>query len=83
MQMAQYNEYLVSTVDTDGLVLKHQGISSYNAGYITVHHQLFMGSQTLSKVIYWGTGLIQFHIIYLIYCKNKNIGAFVLIQLAQ
>ena len=31
MKLVQYNEYLVSTVDTDGLVLKHQGISSYSA----------------------------------------------------
>ena len=29
--MAQYNEYLVSTVDTDGLVLQHQAISSHSA----------------------------------------------------
>ena len=29
--MAQYNEYLVNTVDTDGLVLQHQAISSHNA----------------------------------------------------
>ena len=27
MKLVQYNTYLVSTVDTDCLVLKHQGIS--------------------------------------------------------
>ena len=31
MSLIQYNEYLVNTVDTDGLVLQHQGISSYSA----------------------------------------------------
>ena len=29
--MVQYNDDLVSTVDTNGLVLQHQGISSYSA----------------------------------------------------
>ena len=37
------NIYLVSTVDTDGLVLKHQGISSCSAEYTSMHFQLFMG----------------------------------------
>ena len=32
-RVIQSNEYLVSTVDTDGLALKHQGISSYSAKY--------------------------------------------------
>ena len=36
------NAYLVSTVDTDGLVLKHQSISSYSAEYTPMHFQLFM-----------------------------------------
>ena len=31
MKLVQYHEYLVSTVDTDALVLQHQGISNYNA----------------------------------------------------
>ena len=35
MWLIQYNEYLVNTVDTDGLVLQHQGISSYSAKYAT------------------------------------------------
>ena len=33
-KLVQRNEYLASTVDTDGLVLSHQGISSYRAEYI-------------------------------------------------
>ena len=33
MKLDQYSEYLVSIQDTDGLVLQHQGISSYSAEY--------------------------------------------------
>ena len=33
MKLVQYNEYLVNIVDTDGLMLEHQGISSYSAVY--------------------------------------------------
>ena len=33
MWLIQYNEYLVNTVDTDGLVPQHQGISGYSAEY--------------------------------------------------
>ena len=33
MKSVQYNECLVRIVDTDGLVLKHQGISSHSADY--------------------------------------------------
>ena len=33
MKLVQHIEYLVSTVDTDELVLRHQGISSYSAKY--------------------------------------------------
>ena len=33
MKLLQNNDYLVSTVDTDGLVLQHQGISNYSAEY--------------------------------------------------
>ena len=38
-----YIEFVVSIVDNDGLVLKHQGISNSNAEYTPVHFQLFMG----------------------------------------
>ena len=37
------NEYLISTIDTDGLVLKHQAISSRIAEYEPMPSQLFMG----------------------------------------
>ena len=33
MKLIQYDEYWISTVDTDGLVLQHQGISSHIADY--------------------------------------------------
>ena len=42
MKLFQYNEHLVSTVDTDGLVLLHQGIRSYSAEYVPMHFPLFI-----------------------------------------
>ena len=42
MNVAQYNEYLISTVDTDGLVLKHQAISNHSTEYALMYFQLFM-----------------------------------------
>ena len=33
MKLVQYNKCLVSIVDTDGLVLQHQGISGHSAEY--------------------------------------------------
>ena len=33
IKRVQYNKYFISTVDTDDLVLNHQGRSSYNAVY--------------------------------------------------
>ena len=33
MKLVQYNEYLVSIVDTDDLVLQHQGISIHSVDY--------------------------------------------------
>ena len=41
MKVVQYNEYLVSTVDTDALVLEHQGIRGCNVEYAPIHFQLF------------------------------------------
>ena len=41
--MVQYNEYLVSDVDTDSQVLSHQGISNHSAEYATMCFKLFMG----------------------------------------
>ena len=43
MQLVQYNWYLFSAVVTDGLVLKHQGISGYRVEYTAMGFQLFMG----------------------------------------
>ena len=43
MKLVRYKEYLVSTVDIDGQVLQHQGISSYSADYVSMCFQLFMG----------------------------------------
>ena len=37
------NTHLGSTVDTDGLVLSHQGISSYSADYASACFQMLMG----------------------------------------
>ena len=42
MKLIQYNDYLVSTVDTDAPVLMHRGISN-SAEYTHMHFQLFMG----------------------------------------
>ena len=43
MRLVQYDEYVVSTADTGGLVLKHQAISSYSVQYTTMHFQLVVG----------------------------------------
>ena len=48
MKLIPLNKYSVSTVATDGLVLKHQGISSQSAeyaprGYAPMQLRLFMG----------------------------------------
>ena len=36
MELIQSNEYLVSTVDTDDLVIQHQSISSHSAEYTSM-----------------------------------------------
>ena len=43
MKLIPYNEYLVSTVDIDGLVLQNQGIESCGDEYPLVQFLLFMG----------------------------------------
>ena len=40
MKLAQYNGYSISTVDTDDLVLQHQGISSYSAQYAVMRFKV-------------------------------------------
>ena len=42
MKLIQSNEYLVSTVDTDGLVIQHQSISSHSAEYTSMRFLLFI-----------------------------------------
>ena len=42
MNLAQYSEDLVSTVDTDALVFQYQGISSYSAEDVPMYFSLFM-----------------------------------------
>ena len=37
MELVKYSEYLVSTEDIDGLVLKHQGIISHSTKYAPMH----------------------------------------------
>ena len=46
MKLAQYNAHLISTVDTDGQMLQHQGISSHSAEYALMCFPVFK-SQTV------------------------------------
>ena len=43
MKLVQNNDCLVSIVDTDGRVLKHQGIRSHSADYAPMHFPVFKG----------------------------------------
>ena len=43
MKLVQHSECLISIVDTDGLVLQHQGISSYSADYAPMRLSVFKG----------------------------------------
>ena len=43
MKLVQYSECLVSIVDTDDLVLYHQGISSNRTDYTPMHFPVFKG----------------------------------------
>ena len=43
MKLIQCNDYSVSTVDTDGLVIQHQSISGHSAEYTSMRFLLFMG----------------------------------------
>ena len=40
--LVQYNQHLVNTEDTDGLVLEYQAICGYSAEYAAMHFHLFM-----------------------------------------
>ena len=50
MKLVQYNECLVSIVDTDGLVLQHQGISSHGAYYAPMRFPVFKGLNAVPVV---------------------------------
>ena len=43
MKMLQLIDCLISTEDTDGLVLWHQGISSHSADYAPMRFPVFKG----------------------------------------
>ena len=43
MKMLQLIDCLISTEGTDGLVLKHQGISSHSADYAPMRFPVFKG----------------------------------------
>ena len=51
LKLVQNNEYLVSTVDTDDLVLQHQGISSISADN-TPTHPVSAGSTAQRIIMY-------------------------------
>ena len=42
LKLIQHHGYLVSTMDTDGLVFEHQGISNHSAEYTPLYFQPFM-----------------------------------------
>ena len=43
MKFVQYNDCLVNSVDTDGMVHRHQGINIYIADYAPTCFQLLIG----------------------------------------
>ena len=43
MKLVECYAQLISTVDTDGLVLEHQGISCHSAEYTLMRFLVFMG----------------------------------------
>ena len=43
MKLVQYNDCLVSIVDTGGLMLKHQDISIHSADYAPMRFPVFKG----------------------------------------
>ena len=49
MKLVQHNEYIITIMDTDGLVLKHQGISSHITEYAPMRFQLFWGEHIEAK----------------------------------
>ena len=53
MNLVQYNQYLVSTVDTDGLVLWHQVISSHSAKNAPMHSNYLWVKSLPNDVLTW------------------------------
>ena len=47
MRVVQFNGYLFITVGTYGLVLYHQGMSSYSVEYSPMRFHIFMGYELL------------------------------------
>ena len=43
MDLVKYSKYFISSLDTDKLVLWHQGITSYSAEYAPMYFQCFRG----------------------------------------
>ena len=43
MKLVEWNKCLINAVDTDGLVLYHQGISSHSADYAPMRFPVFRG----------------------------------------
>ena len=43
MKLVHYNEYSFRIVDTDGLVILHQGIRSHNADLALIRFPIFKG----------------------------------------
>ena len=43
VKLIKYNNYFVNTVDTDSLLLWHQGISSLSVDYVSMCFHVFMG----------------------------------------
>ena len=63
VKLAQYNEYLIRTLDTDSLVLWHQGISSHSAEYAVMHFPVFMGQHMKSyKILSRKNLLMEIHL---------------------
>ena len=58
LKLVQYNEYLVSMVDTDDLVLQHQGISSLSAENAPIHPVFIWFNSTKNHHVYKGIWFI-------------------------
>ena len=76
MKQVQYNEYLVSTVETEGLVLQHQGISAHNAEHAPTCFHLFKGQCTWlsfdnSVWFLWHAAIVNIKFIDILVFKHR------------